>query len=306
MYKCIGTSLFTFLFLIQNASASVINITSSFGTELMNGDSTYQIGGKCEPASVCDYNGRFPISKLEFPMNMILATFRMQGESEKLNFDLQLKKSILSTAAKFKDSDWITNINPNQIDVYSESDSTIDAFILDASLDYKVTSISNDIKNYIGLGYIKQNLYFEAENTVQEYPSNPSTPSVTIPGLTITYKVDYNIFYLYYRAYYNIDSNTRFNVKIGYSPSVIITDLDNHVIRNRITKGKLNGYANILDFSIDFRLDSESKFNFNIHYMGVTADGRQTQATNGRYTGTIDEKITSSQTSLGVKYYYLF
>jgi outer membrane protease len=104
----------------------------------MSGNTTYQIGFPVTLPNGTQSAGYFPFSKLEWPLNIWLARIDAGlniGDSWRING--VLKKNLSNPGSKMKDSDWLTISDPNQLDVYSESDiSKFEAWIFDIDVEW--------------------------------------------------------------------------------------------------------------------------------------------------------------------------
>ena len=102
---------------IENQASSSIHI----GTEIMDGDTTYQIGYPVTIDGV-RMEGYFPFSELKWPLDIVLvtlggsATFR-----DKWRVNGVVKSDISDPDDNMEDSDWLTDSDPSRLDVFSES-----------------------------------------------------------------------------------------------------------------------------------------------------------------------------------------
>jgi len=145
----------------------------TLGVGKLSGYTKYQIGGTIDSPSG-NAQVHFPISELDFPLDVSIVSAEISKEStEGWKFGLTLKKSLTSDAGTMKDSDWgvyylegYSWAEQNTLDVYSESDADLDAFIIDVDVQYRfyrksVWSLSG------GLGYMYQNFTYEISNLDQ-------------------------------------------------------------------------------------------------------------------------------------------
>lgn len=81
---------------------------------------------------------------------------------------------------------------------------------------------------------------------------------------------------------------------IKLSPYVILRDEDDHILRDKTSKGKLKGYAVML--SLEGRYDFvEHMFStVSLSYRWVKADGDQDQSIGGSSLGKIEQEIESN------------
>lgn len=315
---------FGMLFLATNASLAdaataapktTVNrphYTISLGTEMMNGDTTYQIGFPVTTPDGIVYDGYFPFSELEWPLDVWLA--RLDGSAiinDQWRINVTLKKDLNTPGDNMADSDWITDSNPDRLDIYSESEiSSFDAFIMDADIEW--TFMKRDaISLYAGLGYIYQNLDYEGELIRQYSPSGLSGYDAVGDGrVGITYEMIYSIPYL--KVGTDIQVSPKFTVagSLGYSPVVNAEDTDNHLLREfggKINSGDMDGDAFMIDLSGRYMFTPALFLEAGFEYLKIDVDGTQTQVYGwGFPLGTVAEEAESTQTSgyvsLGFKF----
>lgn len=149
----------------------------------LSGDTTYKIGGTRIDAYGRRWEQRDPTSELKFPLDVSMARFRggiQLGNAGVGSFEinLELRKNITEDAGKMEDSDWgilydeeIGWPDPDSLDIYSESDAELDAFMMDLHLRYHFPTIAGFLKFSVGIGYKYQHFEYEISNLDQWYPS---------------------------------------------------------------------------------------------------------------------------------------
>lgn len=275
----------------------------SLGTEMMAGDTTYQIGFPATSPSGVVYDGHFPFSELEWPLDIWLA--RLEGSAsinDQWRFNATLKKDLSTPSDDMVDSDWITSSNPSRLDIYSQSEiSDFDAFIMDVNVEW--TFLKHDtVSFYAGLGYIYQNLDYEAELIHQYSPSGLSGYDAYGNGqVGITYEMIYSIPYL--KVGTDIQFNPNFSMagSFSYSPIANAEDTDNHLQREyggKISSGDMDGDAYMVDVSGKYMFTPALFLEAGFQYMNIQVDGTQTQVYGwGFPLGTYAEESESTQTS---------
>ncbi len=277
--------------------------TVSLGTELMAGDTTYQIGYPATSPSGVVYNGYFPFSELEWPLDIWLA--RLEGSvliNDQWRIKGTLKKDLSTPGDNMIDSDWVTASNPDRLDVYSESEiSSFDAFIMDLGIDW--TFMRRDaVSFYGGLGYIYQNFDYEAEVLHQYSPSGLPGHEFYGNGQTaITYEMTYSIPYLKLGGDIQVTPDLSFAGSISYAPYVEAEDTDNHLLREyggKISSGDMDGDAYMFDISGKYMFTPALFLEAGLQYMSIEVDGTQSQVYGwGFPLGTFAQEAESSQTS---------
>ena len=286
----------------ETASNKAI-LTFSAGTELMTGDTTYQIGYPITVPSGAVYNGYFPFSELEWPLDIWLA--RLEGSAilnDQWRINATLKKDLSTPGDNMVDSDWLTDSNPGRLDIYSESEiSSFDAFILDVDVEW--TFMKRDtVSFYAGLGYIYQNLDYEAKLIQQFSPSGlPGFDYSGTGAVAITYEMIYSIPYL--KAGTDIQVTPEFNLggSFSYAPIVNAEDTDNHLLREyggKIGSGDMEGSAYMFDISGKYMFAPAIFVEAGFQYLNIEVDGGQAQVYGwGFPLGTAAQEAESTQTS---------
>ncbi len=289
-----------------------VTYTLSAGTELMTGDTTYQIGYPITTPSGVVFDGYFPFSKLEWPLDIWLA--RLEGSAlinDQWRINATLKKDVTTPGDNMADSDWITASNPGRLDIYSESEiSSFDAFILDVDIDW--TFMRRDsISFYAGLGYIYQNIDYEAKLIHQFSPSGLSGFEAFGNGeVAITYETIYSIPYLKLGTDIQVAPKFTLAGSVSYSPIVNAEDTDNHLLREfggKISSGDMDGNAYMFDFSGKYMFTPALFLEAGVEYLNIEVDGTQSQVFGlGFPLGKVAEEAESTQTSGYVSIGYKF
>jgi len=298
------------------AEGHEVNLTLGIGK--LSGDTTYQIGGIVETPGSPSLELHFPISQLEFPLDVYMAS--VEGSiafREKWKVSVDVEKNITSYAGKMKDSDWgvywlagMPGAEQNTLDIYSESDANLDALIMDINLRYRFYERPN-WSFAAGLGYISENFGYEVSNLDQWYPSSEYYFGYELPhtyesGVVITYEARYSIPYIEIATELNIEGKLRIEGSLGYSPIVNVTDEDNHILRDKVGKGDCNGNAVLFSLKENYKFRERWLLIMQLNYMSIDTDGKQTQYSGGELFATIDQKIKSKQMLINFAVKYSF
>jgi Outer membrane protease len=284
----------------------------AIGTERMSGNTTYQIGYPYTDPSGTQHAGYFPFSQLEWPLDIWLAridTGLNIGDSWRING--VLKKNLSNPGDKMKDSDWITDSNPSQLDVYSESNiSKFDALIFDVDVEWDFLK-RQYWSLYAGLGYQYQRFEYEAKLIRQYSPSG--LPDFDVDGdgrVAITYDITYRMPYLKIGTGFHIKDKFTLAGSFAWSPIVSAKDTDHHLLREnggKISTGDMNGNAYMIDLSAKYNFTPSWFLKGGFYYIKIDVDGEQYQIYgNGIPLGTVREKSESTQTSLYLTVGYTF
>lgn len=313
--------------------AGDLNIAVDVGIGAMGGYTKYQIGGDVKYADGSSGDLHFPISELKFPLDVYMASVSASAEfKEKWKLVLNVKKNITEDAGTMEDSDWGywhngadlphapgSTCDPDvcsedSLDIYSESDTELDALKIDVDLRYKFLTREIDNTNmsfFAGLGGIYENFDFEISDVDQWYPSYEDYFGVDLghdkyKGKVLTYDIKYFIPYIKVGTAFTLIDTFGIEGSAAFSPYLIIKDEDNHILRDKVSKGELEGYAVMgsLEGRYNFSRHWFSKLEFN--YMYLFAEGEQDQEIGGASFATIDEEITSEQMTALIKAGYSF
>lgn len=279
-----------------------VRFSLDLGIEKMAGDTTYQIGFPLTTPDGLTIDGYFPFSELEWPLDVWLA--RVGGSmviKKKIMVNASLKKNLSDPNDNMKDSDWITESNPSQLDIYSESEiSDFEALIFNADVDW-IFFNSDVVSLYAGLGFLYQDFEYEGKGLFETYPS--TLPGVEFQGdgrVGITYDITYTI------PYFKIGTDLKFSKftlagSFAFSPFVEAEDTDNHLLREnggKISDGDMDGDAFMFEFSGKYNFTPVIYVKAGFQYVKIEVDGTQTQVYGtGQPIGTVAEESESSQTS---------
>lgn len=269
------------------------------------------------------------------------------GRYDKARLTLKWFTNISGGAGKMKDSDWIEDdvgyinwyydyeddglINGSQSppftpwnnpgkDIYSESDAELDASIFDLNYIWNFFPIKNITVGAM-LGYRHQKFAYDIRDLEQVGygPYGPSTEfdhSASVSGLVLTYKVKYKFTYIGLNTDILVGERLRLNLQAGYSGEVKARDVDDHILRYKLSKGSCQGDAFLININANWELSERWSFQISNEYMDINTKGTQDQYwygddpaspgyddTGDAITG-IPDKITSSflMVSIGIKY----
>ena len=292
---------FSLVFMLaENAFAERPDVRLSAGIGYLQGETTYRIGGHFESPQLGSYDYPFPISELDWPLNVVMGSVDLTASYWRLSGAVSYKMSLSEPKQKMEDSDWgyFQGDPPDLLDVYSESSPTLDARIIDGNINFAFLKYPGwDMQ--IGLGYLWQDFGFVASNLDQWYPPYPSVPHVYESGRVITYDVTYKVPYaeLILNFY-----TKKFKGALTYqfSPFVNAQDEDKHLLRSKISKGDSDGYMNAgrFNFSYDFTKHIFAGFDFSYRQIMTTGTQKQHQLATAEvpeWWGDIDNEIYSEQ-----------
>jgi len=284
----------------------------AISTEIMWGNTTYQIGFPATGPDGTLYGGYFPISKLEWPLDISLGRINAGlniGDSWRING--VLKKNLSNPSGTMKDSDWLTASNPARLDVYSESNiSEFNAWIFDVDVEWAFLK-RKSWSLYAGLGYQYQKFDYEAKLIHQYSPSGlPNSEFYGDDRVGITYEITYSMPYVKIGTDFKIKDKFTLDGSFAWSPIVKAKDEDHHLLREnggKICTGDMDGNAIMVDLSAKYNFTPSLFLKGGFQYTRIYVDGEQYQVYgNGNVIGTIREKSDSNQYSLSLTIGYAF
>ncbi len=287
---------------IGHAAASDATFEGSVALGFLSGDTSYEIGN-----ALTNPNLRyFPFSELIFPLDGTVAILNGRIQiADKVVLHGHIMKDIYSTDEEFQDTDWLNG--PGAITQMSTGETDMDAWTVEAGLRYifyRQPTWSFDI----GPAYMRQHFNFDVSRLQQtDYRNNPPTISLE-PGKVLTYEVDYSIPYLAL-GWNSWTDKMKVHADLGFTPWVRATDKDNHLTRNKISRGDSGGYAYMVEFGMQFFLPDNFFIDLTYNQTNIATKGDQVQdvISGGSLTRyTVDQELESRQglatMAIGVKF----
>ncbi|MES0491706.1 MAG: omptin family outer membrane protease [Leptospirales bacterium] len=305
-------------------SGNSVNVEAGVG--LLNGHTTYQIGGNFNSNSGSGHF-RFPLSELRFPLENIFYVYNSieYTSKNKWRFLVSVKIDASNYAGKLRDSDWgifyyngISGTSENSLDIFSKTDTYVDFILWQFQFrwDKKINS-----KSYFspGFGFEYRSFNFTGKDVRQTYPSCgsygicSSYPDININGRVITYDIQFYVPMVMIGYSYRFFKKWNLNIDTGVSPYLYVTDLDNHLLRYKKSKGKASGQSYMASLYITYNFNRRAGLNLGASYSGYSARGRQKQvyyktsseANRGDWA-KIDYRVFSSTYEFVLSFNYLF
>lgn len=285
----------------SHGKKEIFNI--AIGAERMSGNTTYQIGYPVTDPNGIRYAGYFPFSKLEWPLDIWLARIDAGlniGDAWRING--VLKKNLSNPGDKMKDSDWVTDSNPSQLDGYSDSDiSKFDAWIFDIDVEWIILK-RKPLSLYAGLGYQYQKFDYDAKLIHQYSPSGlPGWDFYGNGSVGITYEISYSMPYLKVGTDFQINDQFTLAGSFAWSPIVKAKDEDHHLLRENggiTATGDMDGNAYMVNLAAKYKFTPSWFLKGGFHYTKIDVDGEQYKIYgNGDPIATVTQKSESTQTS---------
>jgi outer membrane protease len=291
---------------ITHAEAAV---SASIGTGYLAGDTQYQIGGRVIDADGV-YEIHFPLSELKFPLDAFMVKGTVTVDfAERWSLMASGATNISDDTGNTENRDWLT---PNTLDIYSESDTEMDALLLEGKVSYmfyqwyygqaSINGISTrniQFSYFTGLGYKYQKFDFEVSNLDQWYPTTPSTPHVHVSGLIATYEAEYQIPYLELSMEMKVAEKFLLEIGLAYAPFVDFQDEDQHLLRDKVNRADHDWAGDAMFVRL------KGRYNFNPHWfleldaeaMKIESEGESNAYFGGVWDHSIDHEVESEQYS---------
>ncbi len=295
---------------------------------MLNGDTTYTIGG-----AFSDNEGNFgrywdPLSELKWPLDVVLVS--LGGRAGFGNFSVrgEIMKNASSDPGPMEDSDWgiyydwsdqDPYFSTSSKDIYSTSDTDLDALIVDVRGRYDVWRGAR-FSTAVGIGLRYQKFTIAASNLHQYSPSYytygldsvfPSDPfGAVVPGAVLDYEVTYTIPFAELSGLYRFGTLLSLEGSLGYSPLVQANDRDDHLLRYKLSEGSDSGSAWLFDLKLRLQATRHWFAAVGVSGLFIDTSGTQKQSYYGGedvgYRATIGQTLTSSQTCGSLEVGYSF
>lgn len=278
----------------------------SFGIEEMTGDLTSSIGGEINYANGKNETTFFPISELEWPMDISLARF---DASLTLNpvwcINGTLKTALTDPDESMIDRDWV--YGGRAADIYSESSiSEFDAFIFD--IDFEWTYLEQGPwRLYAGIGYLHQEFEYEGSLIMQYYPTGISNYVYVGNGTTaVTYDNSFSMAYFLLGANMQLTPQLDLSGKFSVAPLASSEDELHHLYYDKVSTGDLEGTAYLFELNGNFQITPWWFVGAGIQLTNISVDGNQNQVLAGEALGQIEQEVETSQSSAYITTGYSF
>lgn len=270
------------------------------GVEAWAGEITYRIGYPVTEASGQRYYGYFPFSELEFPLDAAFGVVKAGAVlGNRVVINAQIKTNVSDPDDDMIDRDWTSSSYPWRLDIYSKSEVTgFDALVLDGDVSYKVFD-SSILWLAVGAGYMYEDFEYETALKRQWSPSGlPGNDYFGDGRTTLIYEVESNMPYLLVRAKFNIIEKLKINARLGFAPWVEVEDRDQHLLRDKVSVGEMDGSAVMVSVDTQYDFTPQLFVTGGLSHTYIDVDGDMEASFNGVYDHTVEEELTSRQTSV--------
>lgn len=281
-------------------------IDLSFGLEEMTGDMTSSIGGEINHADGQNENTFFPISELEWPMDILLARFDGTLNLNRMwRINGTLKTAVDDPNEIMIDRDWFTS--GGSPDIYSESGiSEFEAFILNVNFEWTYLR-QGPCSFYTGIGYLHQDFEYEGNLLMQYYPTDISNYVYLGNGTTaITYDNTFSMIYFLLGADIQLTPQFDLSGKFSVAPLASSEDELHHLYYNKMSTGDMEGSAYIFEIKGNLQITQWWFVEVGAQYTNISVDGDQYQVLGAAPLGQIDQELESEQASAYISMGYSF
>lgn len=278
----------------------------SFGVESMVGDLTSSIGGEINHADGKNENTFFPISELEWPLDLLLARFDASLRVNPMwRINGTLKTSIDDPEDAMIDRDWFSS--GGEPDIYSESSiSQFEAFILDVDFEWTYLQ-ERSWSLYTGVGYLYQEFEYEGDLIVQYSPTGITGYNYIGSGSTgITYDNTFSMIYFLLGADIQLTPQLDFTGKFSVAPLSTSEDELHHLYYNKVSTGDMEGISYMFELSGNLQLTPWWFIQAGFQYTNIAVEGDQYQVLGGIPLGQIEQEVESVQSSGYISIGYSF
>lgn len=271
----------------------------ALGLEAMSGESKYAIGGAAVRADGLRSNEMFPMSELEWPLDIWLARVDAGWTLSPLwRINGILKTSLSEPDNHIIDRDWLTDSMPWRVDVYSESAvSSFDALILDVDLEWTFWQ-QGLWSAYAGAGWQHQSFEYDGALLFQKSPSGLTGFNYQGNGAKgVSYELNVSMPYLLVGSEYQLTPRLRLAGSLAFAPLIGVEDETMLPLRSKTASGDMDGTAWLLDLAGIYYLEPQWFLKAGLNHVKIDADGDQHQSEGGQPLGSIELEAESKQTS---------
>lgn len=317
-FQLLATSLCMLLaFCFGGSAVEAAELDVSLGTGYLSGYTRYQIGGHVAVADGSSEDFHFPISELKFPLDSVMGQLAVGIRlDEKLTLKLKGQTNITADTGSMEDSDWLFSVT--QLDIFSESDTEMRAWLGEATVEYTLSEIyylagrgheqSYRARYYASLGYKYQKYSFECSNVLQWYPSLPAIPGDFFANLGLKYEAEYQLPYIMLGIDIQGADKGSGGLSVGYIPVVNFKDEDQHLLRDKVNVSDhgWGGQGWIIKAAGRYVLSDHWYLDGDLSWMTAESSGVSKASFGGVYDHSIEQKIENTQIGLFINLGYSF
>ena len=248
-------------------------------------------------------------SELVFPLDVIMPGVNIGVQSslnDKIDWSVfaEVYFSANNPSSKMTDRDWEGPVGGQLIEFSNtESDAELSAFKFNLRAEKQVLSKSN-FDLYLVLGYEYQKFDYDIYGyrgwQINDVGARQNMSDDTVKALD--YEVTYSMPLFGLAARFNQTGRTVLNINTEFGP-VFVSDLDDHVLRNKIAEASGTGFAVGASGNSRFFFNIGSRprrafFDLNADIKYISASTKQTQKWYGDDPATVDDDTGSYITNI--------
>lgn len=248
------------------------------GVEKWYGDNTYQVGFPVyDYASLTYYDGYFPFSELEFPLDVVMFSAQYDLEiKRRWMLSFSFKKDLDHSGDDMEDSDWLTPSNPDQLDIFSTSNVIdFEAYEYDVNVKFKYLKGATWSLD-AGIGYLFQKFKYDTALKTQYSPSGLAGYDFVWDGRTSSLKYDlfYHIPYVQIGGAVTFAKRFSIAANVSYAPWVEGEDEDQHLLRGLVAKTELEGDSWMANLETRYQINRHWFASLEYGYKKIEVDGK--------------------------------
>ena len=288
----------------------------SAGHGVMTGYTQYEVGAPVYPAGSSSMT-HYPFSRLKFPIDAVMfkGTARISF-GDNWQVESSVATNISEETGDMKDYDWLHSGNPEQLDIYSESDTEMRTLLMDGKVSYRILqktlpggedtsgSQPGELIGRIGVGFRYQFFDFDVSDTVQ-WDDVSGTPTVSrYSGKTMTYEAEYLIPYLHAGVALNLPPRFSLDAGLAWAPVINFRDWDNHLLRDKTQDAdhNWNGSAFFATASCRYDLSRNWFVKADLEAAFLESEGRAVQSTGQSVRHEVESRQTSAYLLVGYRF----
>lgn len=277
------------------------------GLEAWSGENTYQVGYPVGYDLGGPTRGQFPFREMVVPVDATFASAHLFGIfHDKWLVNAGLKRNISEPDDNVTDSYFLTESNPSQLDLYSESDIVdFDALIIDVDLSHKLTE---GLWGWLagGVGFMYQRFHYDYALISQYSPSGAYSDYSGI-GTGYTdgkYEITYYMPYLLASAHFTPTNRFAWDARLGVAPWIKGEDRAQYLPDVNEDTGAVDGWGVNASLAAQYDVTNHWFARAGVNYTFLEADGDTDVFVHNTYQYTTGEETESSQLSgyLGAGY----
>ncbi len=265
----------------------------SVGSSFLQGDDTYQIGGRYYSVSTGPGTLHFPLSELKFPANSrypILTAQWQPSVTTRLTASFgEINRQ--DVVGLMLDSDWgvWAGSTATTLDIFSTSRTTLHLKDYRVKMEWLLGSdvtANPSASTWIGLSYRYQARSYLSSDIHQIYPSRLALAPIVVPGPVIQFDRTLQLPAVTLRGDVRgkpLPWLPEMVMSLGaeFAPFATVKDRDDHLLRSKLSITEFSGHSISLSVNLTALLTSSISVSLGVEQSTLDVTGRQTQSQYG-------------------------